>query len=144
MPTGPKVFLAMPDACGLQPCDRTHLKKPLCHISLVVGRMINTVAFESWRRTTRDELECRTAGEDCWGRKRNIRTAAEAHQHTRLYMKDYTKLGMKTIDICETLRRIWFHVFFLLLRSHTIPNRIWCQLLAHVFPLFPPHTSWIV
>ena len=29
MPTGPKVFLAMLDACGLQPCDRTHLKNGL-------------------------------------------------------------------------------------------------------------------
>ena len=27
MPTGPKVFLAMSDACGLQPCDGTHLKR---------------------------------------------------------------------------------------------------------------------
>ena len=26
MSTGPKVFLVMPDACGLRPCDRTHLK----------------------------------------------------------------------------------------------------------------------
>ena len=25
MPTGTKVFLAMPDACELRPCDRTHL-----------------------------------------------------------------------------------------------------------------------
>ena len=25
MPTGPNVFLAIPDACGLQPCGRTHL-----------------------------------------------------------------------------------------------------------------------
>ena len=25
MPTGPKVFLVLPDACGLRPCDRTHL-----------------------------------------------------------------------------------------------------------------------
>ena len=29
MPTGPKVFLAMPDACGLRPCNRTHLKNSL-------------------------------------------------------------------------------------------------------------------
>ena len=28
--------------------------------------------FESWQHTTRDELGCRTTGEDCWGRKRNI------------------------------------------------------------------------
>ena len=26
MPTGPKVFLALLDACGLRPCHRTHLK----------------------------------------------------------------------------------------------------------------------
>ena len=81
------------------------------------------IAFESWRRT-RDELGCRTAGEDCWGKKRNIyqeiHTAAEAHRHTRLYMKDYIKSGLKNIDIYETLRRNWFHMFFLLLRKHTI------------------------
>ena len=29
MPTGPKVFLAMLEACGLRACDRTHLKKVL-------------------------------------------------------------------------------------------------------------------
>ena len=29
IPTGPKVFLEMPDACGLRPCHRTHLKKGL-------------------------------------------------------------------------------------------------------------------
>ena len=28
-PTGPKVFLALPDACGLRPCDRTHIKNGL-------------------------------------------------------------------------------------------------------------------
>ena len=27
-----KVFLAIPDACGLQPCDQTHLNKALCQI----------------------------------------------------------------------------------------------------------------
>ena len=32
MPTGPKVFLALPDACGLRPCDQTHLKKRHCDI----------------------------------------------------------------------------------------------------------------
>ena len=31
----------MPGACGLLPCDRTHLKKALCHIRPVMGRMIN-------------------------------------------------------------------------------------------------------
>ncbi|CAE1233405.1 map [Acanthosepion pharaonis] len=35
-----------------------------------------------------------------------IRTAAEAHRQTRLYMKDYIKPGMKMIDICETLEGI--------------------------------------
>ena len=29
MLSGPKIFLAMPDACGFQPCDRTHLKNGL-------------------------------------------------------------------------------------------------------------------
>ena len=29
MPTEPKVFLAMPDTCGLRPYDRTHLKNGL-------------------------------------------------------------------------------------------------------------------
>ena len=33
--TGPKVFLAMPDACGLRPCDWTHLKNGLEPNSLV-------------------------------------------------------------------------------------------------------------
>ena len=32
IPTGSKVFLALPDACGLCPCDRAHLKKRLCSI----------------------------------------------------------------------------------------------------------------
>ena len=41
MPTGSKVFLAMRDACGLQPCDRTHLKTTFCQICTLVGRMIN-------------------------------------------------------------------------------------------------------
>ena len=41
MPMGPQVFLAIPGACELLPCDRTHLKKTLCHIRPVVGRMIN-------------------------------------------------------------------------------------------------------
>ena len=49
------------------------------------------------QRMTRDELGYRTVGEDCWGRKRNIyqeiRTAAEAHRQTWLYMKDYIKPG---------------------------------------------------
>ena len=29
MPTRQKVFLAMPDMCGLRPCDQTHLKNGL-------------------------------------------------------------------------------------------------------------------
>ena len=29
MPTEPKVFFAMLDACGLRPCDQTHLKSGL-------------------------------------------------------------------------------------------------------------------
>ena len=28
MPMGPKVFLAMPGACGLRPCNQTHRKRP--------------------------------------------------------------------------------------------------------------------
>ena len=39
--TGPKVFLALPDACGLRPCDQTHL----CHICMLVGRLTNTRCF---------------------------------------------------------------------------------------------------
>ena len=37
MPTGPKVFLALPDSCGLRPCDRTHLKNGLVPYSCVCG-----------------------------------------------------------------------------------------------------------
>ena len=35
MPTGPKVFLALPDTCGLRPCDRVHLKNGLVPYSSV-------------------------------------------------------------------------------------------------------------
>ena len=37
MPTGPKVFLALPDACELRPCERTHLKNGLVPLSCVGG-----------------------------------------------------------------------------------------------------------
>ena len=37
MPTEPKVFLTSPDACGLRPCDRTHLKNGLVPHSCVGG-----------------------------------------------------------------------------------------------------------
>ena len=37
MPTGPKVFLALPDACGLRLCNRTHLKNGLVPYSCVGG-----------------------------------------------------------------------------------------------------------
>ena len=37
MPTGPNVFLALPDACGLRPCDRAHLKNGLVPYSCVGG-----------------------------------------------------------------------------------------------------------
>ena len=37
MPTGSKVFLALPDACGLRSCDRTHLKNGLVPYSCVGG-----------------------------------------------------------------------------------------------------------
>ena len=37
MPTRPKVFLALPDACGLRPCDRTHLKNGLVPHSCISG-----------------------------------------------------------------------------------------------------------
>ena len=39
MSTGPNVFLALLDACGLRPFDRTHLKNALCHIRALVGRI---------------------------------------------------------------------------------------------------------
>ena len=39
MPTGPKVFLALPDACGLRPCDRAHLKNGLVPYSCVGGTL---------------------------------------------------------------------------------------------------------
>ena len=38
IPTGPKVFLAIPDACELRPCDRTNLKNGLVP-DLYVGGM---------------------------------------------------------------------------------------------------------
>ena len=37
MPTGPKVFLALSDTCGLRPCDRAHLKNGLVQYSCVGG-----------------------------------------------------------------------------------------------------------
>ena len=37
MPIGPKVFLALSDACGLRPCNRTHLKNGLAPYSCVGG-----------------------------------------------------------------------------------------------------------
>ena len=37
MPMGPKLFLALPDACGLRPCDRAHLKNGLVPYSCVGG-----------------------------------------------------------------------------------------------------------
>ena len=37
MPTGSKVFLAMPDACGLRPCARNNLKNGLVSYSCVGG-----------------------------------------------------------------------------------------------------------
>ena len=40
MQTGLKVFLALPDACGLQPCDQTHLKNGLVPNRTLVGCMI--------------------------------------------------------------------------------------------------------
>ena len=41
MPMGPKVFLALPDACGLCHTIGTTLKMALCHIPPVVGWKIN-------------------------------------------------------------------------------------------------------
>ena len=41
MPTGPKVFLALLDACGLRPCDLIHLKNDLVLNRKLVGLMIN-------------------------------------------------------------------------------------------------------
>ena len=43
MPTRPKAFLAMPDACGLQPSDQTHLKN-----CLVPDLYAGTVAFHAF------------------------------------------------------------------------------------------------
>ena len=40
MPMEPKVFLAIPNTCGLRP--EPTFKKALCHICPVEGRMINT------------------------------------------------------------------------------------------------------
>ena len=37
MPTGSKVFFALPDACGPRPCDRAHLKNGLVPYSCVGG-----------------------------------------------------------------------------------------------------------
>ena len=37
VPKGPKVFLVMPDACGLRSFGRTHIKKALCHTCLHRG-----------------------------------------------------------------------------------------------------------
>ena len=39
MPTEPKVFLALPDACGLRPCDRAHLKNGLVPYSCLGGTL---------------------------------------------------------------------------------------------------------
>ena len=39
MSTGPKVFLALPDACGLRPCDQIHLKKPGAKLACSLGRL---------------------------------------------------------------------------------------------------------
>ena len=50
MPMEPKVFLAMPDACGLPPCARAHLKKGLCYTCPVVGRRTNTCVNSSLGR----------------------------------------------------------------------------------------------
>ena len=37
MPTGPEAFLELPDACGLRPSDRTHLKNGLVPHSYASG-----------------------------------------------------------------------------------------------------------
>ena len=38
MPTGPKAFLGLPDASGLQPCNWTHLiKMTFCHTCMLGG-----------------------------------------------------------------------------------------------------------
>ena len=56
MPTEPMVFLAMSDACGLRPCDRTHLKNGL--VSYLSGCSTMGVGCQSrrfnclfWRET---------------------------------------------------------------------------------------------
>ena len=44
MPTGPKVFLATPGACGLRPCARIHQKKPCATLTRSVERVTNTAS----------------------------------------------------------------------------------------------------
>ena len=43
MPTGLKVFLAVPGAFGLQSCARAHQKRPCATLARSVGRATNTV-----------------------------------------------------------------------------------------------------
>ena len=58
VPTGPKVFLSLPDACGLKPCDQNHLKNGLVLHSCVGGtydkyrglRMLSGAALSGLRK----------------------------------------------------------------------------------------------
>ena len=51
MPTRPKVFLALPDACRLRPCNRTHLKNGLVPHSYVGG------TYDKYTEVSRRSLE---------------------------------------------------------------------------------------
>ena len=53
MPTGPKVFFAMPNVCGFRPCDRTHLKNGL------VPDLFVSVTYEKYPGVTGSVLSYR-------------------------------------------------------------------------------------
>ena len=63
MPTGLKVILALPNACGLRPCDRTHLKSGLAPHSYVGGTYDKYKECSLWKF----EFEfCLTAHQILW------------------------------------------------------------------------------
>ena len=70
------------------------------------------VSFESRWRTTQDELGYRTTGEDCWGREKGIFTKRFVLQLKHIGRHDCIWKIISSLDICETIRRNWFHVFF--------------------------------
>ena len=69
-------------------------------------------SFESQWGTTRDELEWRTAGEDFWGREKGIFTKRFVLQLKHIDKHDCIWKIISSLDICKTIRRNWFHVFF--------------------------------